>query len=183
MGPVDAPARIETDRLVLSRLVADDATALAPVMTDEDAAVVRDRMGWDAVDDDAVREYAADYERRWETGECAAYLVRVAGDDRPAGSGFVYLEHGERIADGRAEIGLWLHPDHWDRGLGAELADALTRVALDDLGCVGVDAATDPDNRRAARMLGDWVERHGGEERGVVVGAEGALERRYAVDG
>lgn len=181
MAALDAPERVTSDRLVLSRMVADDAGALYPVMSDPDADPVRQRMGWDDVTVAAVEEYATEYEQRWDAGECAAYLVRREGDRAPAGAGFIYLEHRERLGPGRAEIGLWLHPNYWDRGLGAELADVLTSIAVDDLGCAGIDAATDPDNERAAQMLRAWAERHGGEEIGVVVGACGDAERRFAV--
>lgn len=181
MDVLDAPERVTCERLVLTRLVADDARALYPVMSDPDAETLREWMEWDAVSPLAVAEYATEYEHRWEAGECAAYLVRRRGEETPAGAGFVYLEHRERIGPGRAEIGLWLHPAHWDEGLGAELADALTWVAVDHLGCSDVDAATDPDNERAARMLRVWAERHEGEEVGVVVGESGDPERRFTV--
>lgn len=183
MTSLPAPERTRTDRLVLSRLVGGDASALYPVMTDGDAAVLRRRMGWAPIQSEAtVAAYAADYERRWDEGECAAYLVSLEGEPSPAGAGFIYLDVGDdRIDADRAEIGLWLHPDYWDRGLGAELADGLTRVALDDLGCSGVDAATLPENSRAAKMLGEWADRHGGDDVGLVTGPTGATERRFSV--
>lgn len=181
MAPLDAPERVTSERLVLTRLVADDAGALHPVMNDPDAEPLRKYMDWEAVTANAVTEYTTEYEQRWEAGECAAYLVRRRGKETPAGAGFVYLEHRERIGPGRAEIGLWLHPAHWNEGLGAELADALTRIAVDHLGCSAIDAATDPDNERAARMLRAWAERHGGREVGVVVGERGRPERRFTV--
>lgn len=184
MPPVSAPERTATDRLLLVRLVAEHASALYPLMSDDDAAVLRERMGWTPITDESVvAAYAADYERRWDDGECAAYLVRERATSAPAGAGFVYLDHADRIPSDRAEIGLWLHPDFWDRGFGAELADALYRIAVESLGCAAVDAATDLDNDRAARMLGAWAERHGGGEVGVATGPNGTTERRFSTDG
>lgn len=184
MAPVSAPERTSTDRLRLVRLVGEHASALYPLMSDDDAAVLRKRMEWTPITDErVVAAYATDYERRWEEGDCAAYLVRLKRTDEAVGAGFVYLDHRDRIATDHAEIGLWLHPRYWDRGLGGELADALYRVAVDDLGCVAVDAATQPSNDRAARMLRSWAERHGGGEVGIVTGEGGSTERRFSTAG
>lgn len=183
MAPVSAPERTSTDRLRLERLVGDHVPALYPVMSDADATVLRERMGWTPITSEAVvATYVADYEQRWEAGDCASYVVWEKGVDAPAGAGFVYLDHQDRIAPDRAEIGLWLHPDYWDRGLGAELADELTAIAVDALDCVAVDAATAPNNERAASMLRDWAERHGGGEVGIVTGPYGTDERRFTTD-
>lgn len=180
MAPVGAPEQTATDRLRLTRLVCEDAPALYPLMSGDDAAVLRERMNWTPITGETVVvAYAADYEQRWEDGDCAAYLVREKSSNDPAGAGFVYLDHRDRIGAGRAEIGLWLHPDFWDCGLGAELADALTRVATDHLDCAAVDAATAPNNDRAARMLRDWAARHGGGEVGLVTDETGTTERRF----
>jgi RimJ/RimL family protein N-acetyltransferase len=183
MAPVSAPEETSTDRLHLTRLVGKHAPALYPVMSDEAATVLRERMGWTPITDEAiVVAYATDYERRWEAGDCAAYLVRERDSDTPAGAGFVYLDHADRIEADHAEIGLWLHPDYWDRGLGAELADALYRIAVDHLDCAAVDAATDPGNDRAARMLREWAQRHGGGEVGLVSGPGEGTERRFSTE-
>ena len=73
----------------------------------------------------------------------------------------------EGIAVGEIEVGLIVHPTHWNRGIATEAADL---VAVDCFTRAGLDrliALTTPDNKASLRTLEKLGMRHRGETQHV----------------
>ena len=51
------------------------------------------------------------------------------------------------------EIGLFLHPDYWQRGLGTEVAGQLLEMGFEHIGLHRIYATCDPRNTASARVL------------------------------
>jgi RimJ/RimL family protein N-acetyltransferase len=63
--------------------------------------------------------------------------------------GAIGIEHG---TDDR-ELGYWLGPDHWGRGLMSEAVAAIVAHGFETLGVHRLHATTDPDNAASQRVL------------------------------
>ncbi|MEH0845567.1 GNAT family protein [Micromonospora sp. CPCC 205711] len=59
----------------------------------------------------------------------------------------------ESPAHRRGEIGYVLHPDHWGRGLGTEVARLLVRLGFEQVGLHRIEATTRPDHTASRRVL------------------------------
>ena len=139
---------LQTERLALRRLTADDAPFLLELLND--AAFLRfigDR-GVRTLDD--ARAYV-------ERGPAASYaqhgfgLYRVArrDDDTPVGiCGLL-----KRDALEHADLGYAFLPDHRSRGYALESAAAVIAHARRDLGLDRLLAITSPDNDASIRVL------------------------------
>ena len=53
----------------------------------------------------------------------------------------------------RAEIGYWLSPAHWGKGLMVEAVKAVSKFGLMDIGLRRIEAFTAADNVQSIRML------------------------------
>lgn len=65
--------------------------------------------------------------------------------------GFCGLDHlwgGEEI-----EIGYWLAPDYWGKGLATEAAQAVLRYGFGRLGLLRIVAVAHPENQASIRVL------------------------------
>lgn len=52
-----------------------------------------------------------------------------------------------------AEIGYFLLPEAWGRGIGAQVAEWLIRVAIEDLGAAKVNASCNAENQASERIM------------------------------
>ena len=106
---------------------------------------------------------------RWQEHGFGAWTVfDKESDERqgrveldPMGEGW------EGIAVGEIEVGLIVHPTHWNRGIATEAADL---VAVDCFTRAGLDrliALTTPDNKASLRTLEKLGMRHRGETQHV----------------
>lgn len=59
----------------------------------------------------------------------------------------------ESVPHRRGEIGYVVHPDHWGRGLGTEIAGLLLDLAFGAVGLHRVEATTRPDHAASRRVL------------------------------
>ncbi|MEU4477246.1 GNAT family protein [Micromonospora sp. NPDC023966] len=159
------PVRLPGPRCVLREWADDDVPALHALLTEprvfdrvlDDRPPTRDEVraalsGW--------REEAAGEPR-------PAYRLAAvggAGDDsasaRPTprvGLASPLLGLGtltvESVPHRRGEIGYVVHPDHWGRGLGTEIARLLLSLAFDQVGLHRVEATTRPDHVASRRVL------------------------------
>lgn len=155
MGESIAVIRLETQRLVLRELTAEDAPALHAVWGDAET------MRW------YPRPYTLD-----ETGErIARYRALYASG---AGLlGVVLRQSGELIGDcgltwqdvkgvQEPEIGYHVRRDFWKQGLATEAARAVRDYALAALGCDHVISLIRPENlpsRRVAEKNGLTLDR------------------------
>ncbi|OKI63928.1 GNAT family N-acetyltransferase [Micromonospora sp. CB01531] len=79
-----------------------------------------------------------------------SYRLAAASADRLVGLGTLTVTSPEHR---RGEIGYVIHPDHWGRGLGTEVAGLLLRLAFEQVGLHRVEATTRPDHTASWRVL------------------------------
>ena len=147
----EVPLVVETPRLVLRPIAASDADALHPLAADP--AVSR-LLSWSAHTD---REQT----RTWIQSQVEALA---------AGTGITWTIEHERRAVGcialsnitwtfrawridRAELGYWLGPSVWGRGLMSEAALAATRWAFETLGLHKITIGCIEGNTASQRII------------------------------
>ncbi len=143
-------APLETDRLLLRAVVADDFDTLFSYQSRPD--VVR-WLYWDVRSDDEVRESL-----RLKLESTA---IRSEGD--VLSLAVVLRETGEMIGDfmlqllsqehRTGEIGFIIHPDHHGHGYATEAGRALLGIAFEDLALHRVIGRTESRNTASARVL------------------------------
>lgn len=141
------PLRLESERLILRPLRADDFHAVHRFSREPE--VVR-FMDWGPNDEEATRSFitlaatraAADEPHPWD------FAVIERGPGLLVGSGGMNL-----IGPGKVEFGYCFARDAWGRGLGTEAARILVALAFGPLGAHRVQARCDPENHRSAHVL------------------------------
>lgn len=138
---------LETPRLILREWLPDDWVRFKPIATNPQ--VIRYVGTGQAPDDEQIRAYI----------EAARNLYRAEGfclwplihRDDQALIGFCGLDRlwgGDEI-----EIGYWLSPDYWGRGLATEAAQAVMQYGQETLGLRQIVAVAQPANRASIRVL------------------------------
>ncbi|MCW3817159.1 GNAT family N-acetyltransferase [Micromonospora sp. DR5-3] len=79
-----------------------------------------------------------------------SYRLVAVSADRLVGLGTLTVTSPEHR---RGEIGYVIHPDHWGRGLGTEIAGLLLRLAFAQVGLHRVEATARPDHVASWRVL------------------------------
>jgi RimJ/RimL family protein N-acetyltransferase len=176
-GPASPPVRIAAGRLVLRRVHADDAGAIA-VAVRGSLEHLRPWMPWatpEAADLRSQLVRVAEAEEMWESGTGFIYVLIATDGGRPEGPGMVRDPDGEfvgtvglhrRLADQAVEIGYWVVAPRTRRGYATAAARAMTQVALAMPGTRRVEIHCDEANTASAgvpRKLGyrlDRVEAH-----------------------
>jgi RimJ/RimL family protein N-acetyltransferase len=139
---------IETERLMLSRLTADDAQFILQLVNEP--AFVR------YIGDRGVRTLD-DARRYLEAGPLASYARRGFGMYRvslKAGDipiGICGLIKRDGLED--VDIGFAFLPAYWDRGYASESAGAVMRSEAAALGLTRIVAITTPDNLASIRVV------------------------------
>ncbi len=154
----DTP-RLESARLVLRALSADDADSLHPTLADEGLM-----KWWSSAahgDVDETRAYLG-FEGRMDADKWRSWAITVY-DEGDHAVGFVSA--GVRRA-GVLEIGYMLARTHWGRGIAFEAADRIIEHLFVSEGHRRVFADTDPDNVRSRTLL----EKLGFREEGTLRG-------------
>jgi RimJ/RimL family protein N-acetyltransferase len=185
--PVRPPEQVAAGPLVLRRVHADDAGAIA-VAVAASLEHLRPWMPWatpEAADLRSQLVRVAEADEMWDagTGFIYAMIARDAGPPGPAARGMVRDPDGEfvgtiglhrRLADGAVEIGYWTVAARTRRGYATAAAQAMTQVALALPGARRVEIHCDEANTASAcvpRKLGyrlDRVEKHEKEAPGEV---------------
>lgn len=183
--PVRPPERVAAGPLVLRRVRADDAGAIA-VAVGASLEHLRPWMPWatpDAADLRSQLVRAAEADEMWESGTGFIYVMiaRDTGPPGPHAPGVVKDPDGEfvgtiglhrRLADDAVEIGYWTVAAKTRRGYATAAAQALTQVAAALPGARQVEIHCDEANTASAgvpRKLGyrlDRVEKHDKEAPG-----------------
>src|SRR5436305_14955194 len=141
--PLRPPEQVAAGPLVLRRVHADDAGAIA-VAVGASLEHLRPWMPWatpDAADLRSQLVRVAEADELWESGTGFIYVMiaRLAGPPGPDAPGMVTDPDGEfvgtiglhrRLADDAVEIGYWTVAAKTRRGYATAAARALTRVAL-----------------------------------------------------
>jgi RimJ/RimL family protein N-acetyltransferase len=177
--PVCPPEQVAAGPLVLRRVHADDAGAIA-VAVGASLEHLRPWMPWatpEAADlrSQLVRVAEADELWEWGTGFIYVMIARETGPSGPDAPGMVKDPDGEfvgtiglhrRLDDDTVEIGYWTVAGKTRRGYATAAARALTQVAVALPGTRRVEIHCDEANTASAgvpRKLGyrlDGVEKH-----------------------
>ncbi len=147
--PYRVPHRIETERLVLRRFVADDAAQLAAVIP-RNMDHLRTFMKWIAFEPQTIEQreqLIADFARKFDTGEDYTLGMFNTEGELVGSTGYHV-----RTAPDRLAIGYWIDQDHEGQGFVTEACAALTHVALKIAGADIVDISHAPRNTRSAAV-------------------------------
>ncbi|MEU1688048.1 GNAT family protein [Micromonospora sp. NPDC005707] len=152
------PVRLPGPRCVLREWADDDVPALHALLTEPR---VCDRMLDERAPTRDEVHAALSTWREAAVGEPRpAYrlaAVEPAHDDTGSAGRAPLLGLGtltvESVAHRRGEIGYVVHPDHWGRGLGTEIAGLLLDLAFGPVGLHRVEATTRPDHAASRRVL------------------------------
>jgi RimJ/RimL family protein N-acetyltransferase len=176
-APATPPERVAAGPLVLRRVQADDACAIA-VAVGASLEHLRPWMPWatpEAADLRSQLVRVAEADELWESGTGFIYVLIATDGGRPDGPGAVRDPDGEfvgtiglhrRLADQAVEIGYWIVAPRTRCGYATAAARAMTQVALAMPGARRVEIHCDEANTASAgvpRKLGyrlDRVEPH-----------------------
>jgi RimJ/RimL family protein N-acetyltransferase len=165
------PDRLTTDRLRFERFSAD---AVAPRTLYEHVSqrnpTIEDEteyLPWNPAETVAdAAQRIADYEQQWAERERAEWLLRpCAGEDGAgdiAGSAGLIFSWEKDLA----LLAVWLRKPFWGRGYSGERADALLRLAFDELDIGVVAIPLHAENERSYRAVEKYVDRYGGRYEG-----------------
>jgi RimJ/RimL family protein N-acetyltransferase len=177
--PARPPEQVATGPLVLRRVHADDAGAIA-VAVGASLEHLRPWMPWatpEAADLRSQLVRVAEADEMWESGTGFIYVMiaRDTGPSGPDAAGMIKDPDGEfvgtiglhrRLTDDAVEIGYWTVAARTRRGYATAAAQAMTQVALALPGARRVEIHCDAANTASAgvpRKLGyrlDRVEKH-----------------------
>ena len=165
--PVTGLPTLDTTRLRLRGFVDSDLGGLFALHSDPRAMRYWSFPAWTDIAE-ASGYFASALEGR-DPDRMLCWVITLRGEDRLVGT--TTLAAIDR-AQGRAEIGYALRPDHWGAGLAREAVQAVLQHAFDGLGLRRIEADIDPRNAASCRL----VERLGFTR-------EGLLRERWCVAG
>jgi RimJ/RimL family protein N-acetyltransferase len=143
-----APYRIETARLVLRCASPEDAAAIADA-ENASRADLRRFMPWADRDPETLDETAAKlrlFRSRFDRAEDFVYFAF----DRATGACTGGIGLHARVGQGGLEIGYWVDSRRHRQRLATEMTGAVTRVAIELLGCRWVEIRCAPENVASA---------------------------------
>jgi ribosomal-protein-alanine N-acetyltransferase len=153
------PQSIETQRLWLNRWQTCDAVKFRPIA--QDPQVMRYVNNGEPWGDAKVREFLARQMLHVATNGFCFWKIQRKPDGLLIGlCGLQALRLGSRW---EVEIGWWLTPPNWGRGLASEAAGAVMREALKTLNVeriVAIAIAENYASRRIMRRIGMHYERN-----------------------
>jgi ribosomal-protein-alanine N-acetyltransferase len=152
MLPSDTFPILRTERLLLRRIVTDDAPALFVMRSDERVMRHIPRPMTTSIAEAA--EIIASLEEVRAKNEGITWGIALADRCELIGTIGFYRWKKEHF---RAEVGYLLHPDHWGKGLAGEALDAVVEHGFKVLGLHSIEAVTDPGNTASNALLA----RHG----------------------
>jgi len=167
------PSSFETERLRFERFCGANVSArelydLVSYRSDT-IETEAEYLPWNpvrTVDDAAQR--IEEYERQWADRERAEWLIRPKqgedGADAIAGSAGLLF----RWDRDSALPAIWLREPFWGRGYSGERADALLRIAFEELDIGVVAVPIHGENERSRRAVEKYVDRHGGRYEGLL---------------
>lgn len=142
------PVAMVERRVALRELAVADAPALAECLTHPlVAATVVDEVPSDL---DAYRDLIISNQRAAQAVGRTTYRLAVVVTGRVVGNATLTVTS---VAHARGEIGYFLHPDLWGRGLATEVAGMLLSLGFGELSLHRIEATTAPDNEPSRRVL------------------------------
>lgn len=140
------PADLYTERLRLQPWSEDTATPLLTKLASTPVVVryIADGLVWSPA---KVHEVSARNAAHWTEHGFGWRLVRLADSGQAVGLiGLNFAGEGVHVDPGEYEIGWWLDPAVWGRGLAREGAAAVRDEAFDRLGAPSIIARIQPPN-------------------------------------
>ena len=139
---------LKTERLVLRRILMEDAQALFEMRSDERVMQFLDRPRAKSIADAENLIRLIDHDIENNIG--ITWGVSLTGTSRLIGTmGFWNITK----AHFRAEIGYLLHPDFQGKGLMIESAKKTIDFGFREMGLHSIEANINPNNLRSAKML------------------------------
>jgi [ribosomal protein S5]-alanine N-acetyltransferase len=144
MAPIP-PRAISTDRLLLRPTTVADADRAFQIQSDWEVTRML-RLVPFPPDIGEIRQWFAGHAGEWETGRAVRFaMVR---DGRMIG-----LVDIDTIAERMGTLGYWLDRAAWGHGYATEAAQAVIRLAADELHLVQLKAGHAEDNPASGRIL------------------------------
>ncbi|WP_458190089.1 GNAT family N-acetyltransferase [Haladaptatus sp. NG-WS-4] len=166
------PERIETDRLVLERVSAEntDVFELYDLCSTESwQTEVTEHMPWfrfQTLSD--VTGFVEHAESQWRDRETARYTVRPKSGEDGAGELAGLTAFGPEWDERRAGSGVVLAKRFWGRGYGTERARALVELTFERFDLDAFYTTVADENERSRRMIESYVETFGGRHEGLL---------------
>ena len=139
--------RLETARLILRQISADDRDGILRNFSDPEVAKWFFEEPYTRMEqvDEIIRAFSAEFEQ----GEGLTWAMVLKGSDEFVGT----CGYGEVEVGSRGEIGFDLAKEHWGRGLMSEALGAIVSYGFEVLELDRVEAHTYSANARAIRLL------------------------------
>jgi ribosomal-protein-alanine N-acetyltransferase len=167
--------RLETARLILRQISADDRDGIFRNFSDPEVAKWFFEEPFTRMEQ--VDEIIQAFSQEFEQGEGLTWAIALKGSGEFVGT----CGYGEVEVGSRGEIGFDLAKDYWGQGLMSEALGAIVEYGFDVLGLDKVEAHTYSANARAIRLLkklGFQLERVGDDSHYFVLYP--GLEATYA---
>ncbi len=149
---MSAPAleRVQTARLVASRLTEADLPDLLELLRDPRVAATLSLTGQPPSEDE-VHAGLIEAIGHWELQGFGLWLLREHSSGRPVGRGG--LQHTIVTGQDEVEVAWAIAPELWGRGFATELARAAIDAAFGPLELPAVIAYALPDNKASRRVM------------------------------
>lgn len=145
---VEMTVRLETEHLILRPFAAADAETVQSRAGLWEVARMTSRIPH-PYPEGAAAEWIASHQGQRDTGQEYAFCVALKeAPDTPLGAASLRL-----LETGNWELGYWLAPDHWGRGLATEAARALVVFGFEKLGAEALNSGHFVDNPASGRVL------------------------------
>jgi len=147
----DLPLVIETGRLRMRPIAESDVDALWPVVSDPQFPV---HMSWEAhTDKSQTREFIAQVSEELRKGTGITWAIEHGGMAQGCIGlhGIKWQLRAWRVD--RAELGYWLAPALWGKGLMTEAAHAVVRWGFESLGLHKVTVGCFAENAASRRVI------------------------------
>jgi RimJ/RimL family protein N-acetyltransferase len=155
------PMQLATERLILRDYAPGDLDALYAI--DADPAVAQMRGGTAVVEARYRERFAAALARQSASPRLHYdFAILAAAERSVVGHCFLHIANART---GAGELGYFLHPSAWGRGLASEAAGRLLRLGFEDLGLHRISAGCVATNAASARVLEKIGMRHEGRLR------------------
>jgi ribosomal-protein-alanine N-acetyltransferase len=139
---------LETERLVLRQVTADDTTALFRLMGDPRVTRFLGRAPFASLDEATQRVQMFEKEFQAQAGLAWGITQRADGQFM----GICRYTHFD-TSHYRAELGYLLMPEWWGQGVMAEAVSAALDFGFNRIGLHSVEADIDPANSQSRRLL------------------------------
>lgn len=170
--------RIETERLILRPFAGEDAAAVQNYVALWDIARMTTRIPHPYPPGAAAEWIASHAAMEAEGGEA---VFCICHEDRPIGATSLRRNIPHAEGPDTAEIGYWLAPAYWGRGLATESARALLAHAFDHPLLSALTSGHFQDNPASGRVLAKCGFRPAGDEQSWCEARQGFVTSRRVV--